>query len=186
MLRSTINKERRIEKNRNIVSKTDLTGKIVYANKYFCEVSGYSSEELENQNHNIIRHPDMPKAIFNMMWSRLKKEKNIMAVVKNRTKDGKYYWVTTDFSIRRDIDGNVKFYMAFREKAPNKILKVIKPLYKKMLKIENEDGTKASLLYFEKFLRKKNMTYDQFIKDLAAPRGFLKSIFAWRKANKDK
>ncbi|MDX2369025.1 MAG: methyl-accepting chemotaxis protein [Colwellia sp.] len=76
-----------------LVSITDLDGKITYANNEFCEIAGYSLEELVGQHHNIVRHPSMPKAAFADLWSKLKQEDSWRGMVKNRCKNGDYYWV---------------------------------------------------------------------------------------------
>jgi PAS domain S-box-containing protein len=76
-----------------LVSITDLNGKITYANDEFCAVAEYTIEELVGQNHNIVRHPSMPKAAFADLWSKLKQEKSWRGMVKNRCKNGDYYWV---------------------------------------------------------------------------------------------
>jgi PAS domain S-box-containing protein len=168
--------EIKLDPKRYIVSKTDTTGKIVYGNDYFTEVSGYKESELIGQPHNILRHPDMPKAVFHLMWSYLKNGRNIMAVVKNLAKNGDHYWVTTDFEIKRDRDGNVRHYIAFRQAAPKQVVKEIEPLYKKLLEIENELGMEASIEYLNGYLEEKKMNYDQFIENLAKPKG-LSAIF---------
>lgn len=71
---------------KSILSRTDLKGNIKYCNKYFSEISGYTEAELLNTSHNIIRHPDMPKVVFKWMWQRLKNNKNMIALVKNKPK----------------------------------------------------------------------------------------------------
>ncbi|GGA82485.1 methyl-accepting chemotaxis protein [Neiella marina] len=76
-----------------LVSITDRRGVITYANEVFCQVAGYTSEELVGHNHNIVRHPDMPKAAFADLWLKLKQGKSWRGVVKNRCKNGDYYWV---------------------------------------------------------------------------------------------
>ncbi len=76
-----------------IMSETDLKGIITYANRKFCEVAGYDKKELKGKNHNIIRHPDMPKAAFKQLWDTIKKGQDWTGIVKNLRKDGKYYWV---------------------------------------------------------------------------------------------
>ena len=76
-----------------LVSITDLNGKITYANDEFCEVAGYTLDELVGQNHNIVRHPSMPKAAFADLWSKLKQEDSWRGMVKNSCKNGGYYWV---------------------------------------------------------------------------------------------
>ncbi len=82
-----------VEKTDQLVSTTDLKGVITYCNETFCRIAGFKEEELLGQNHNIVRHPDMPKAAFADMWSHLKKGNPWRGVVKNRTKTNGYYWV---------------------------------------------------------------------------------------------
>jgi PAS domain S-box-containing protein len=79
--------------NEQLVSTTDTQGNITYANEEFCRIAGYSSEELVGQPHNIVRHPDMPKAAFADLWQKLKKGDSWRGMVKNRCKNGDYYWV---------------------------------------------------------------------------------------------
>lgn len=81
------------DKNEQLVSTTDLRGVITYANKIFCQVSGYSLDELVGKNHNIVRHPDMPKAAFKDLWLKMKAGQSWRGMVKNRCKDGSFYWV---------------------------------------------------------------------------------------------
>ncbi|MGB3725621.1 MAG: methyl-accepting chemotaxis protein [Glaciecola sp.] len=76
-----------------LVSTTDTRGVITYANKVFCDIAGYDSSELMGKNHNIVRHPDMPKAAFADMWKHLEAGRPWQGIVKNRCKDGRYYWV---------------------------------------------------------------------------------------------
>lgn len=91
--KSLINEEVHFDESQELVSTTDLRGVITYANSEFCEVAGYKSEELIGKNHNIVRHPDMPKAAFKEMWEKLKQGDSWRGMVKNRCKDGRYYWV---------------------------------------------------------------------------------------------
>ncbi len=76
-----------------LVSQTDKKGRIVFANDDFCKVAGYSLEELIGQPHNIVRHPDMPKAAFKDLWDTVNGGRVWTGYVKNRTKDGGHYWV---------------------------------------------------------------------------------------------
>ena len=76
-----------------IVSRTDLKGKIVYVNPTFVRVSGFSEAELIGQPHNIVRHPDMPAAAFADLWATLKANRPWTGMVKNRCKNGDHYWV---------------------------------------------------------------------------------------------
>ncbi|ENM5779278.1 PAS domain-containing protein [Vibrio mimicus] len=90
---SVINEEVTFANDVELVSTTDTRGIITYANEAFCRVAGYTAEELLHKNHNIIRHPDMPKAAFQDLWDHLKLKHAWRGAVKNRCKDGRYYWV---------------------------------------------------------------------------------------------
>ena len=89
----TTGRERQFSEQHNLISTTDESGRILYANDHFCEIAGYEREELEGENHNIVRHPDMPKAAFQDLWTHLKNKKSWMGLVKNRAKNGDHYWV---------------------------------------------------------------------------------------------
>ena len=78
---------------RPIVTKTDLKGRITYANPAFVEISGFTLDELIGQPHNVVRHPDMPKQAFADLWNHIRDGKSCMGPVKNRCKNGDYYWV---------------------------------------------------------------------------------------------
>lgn len=120
-----------------IISQTDLKGTITFANRKFCEVSGYKASELIGSNHNIIRHPDMPKSIFEKMWDTLKGEESWNGLVKNLRKDGLYYWVYTEITPIHDKDEVVTGYIASRKNAPRKDIEESDELYKKILKTQN-------------------------------------------------
>ena len=90
-----------------IVSSTDLKGIITYANRKFCEISGYTKGELQGKNHNIVRHPDMPKAAFKGLWETIKGGNYWEGFVKNMTNEGKYYLVVVWIKPKVDDDGNI-------------------------------------------------------------------------------
>lgn len=96
-----------------IVSKTDAKGKITYVNEQFIEVSGFTEAELLNQPHNIVRHPDMPAEAFGDLWATLKSGKPWTGAVKNRRKNGEYYWVLASASPLWE-NGAVAGYMSVR------------------------------------------------------------------------
>lgn len=87
------NNERTFSDAEQLVSTTDLEGRITYANEEFCEIAGYSLDELTGQHHNIVRHPTMPKAAFGDLWDKLKHGDSWRGMVKNRCKNGDFYWV---------------------------------------------------------------------------------------------
>jgi aerotaxis receptor len=119
-----------------IISQTDLKGIITFANRKFCEVSGYKLEELIGTNHNIIRHPDMPRETFAKMWSTLSGGQSWNGLVKNLRKDGLYYWVDIEIIPVRNEDEEITGYIAARKAASRKDIDEAKELYKKMLEAQ--------------------------------------------------
>jgi PAS domain S-box-containing protein len=151
-----IDEEIILDPKRYIVSETDAKGKITYVNDYFCEVSGYSEEELIGKPHSIIRHPDMPKVVFKLLWENLKQGKNINTVVKNLAKDGRYYWIFTEFEIRKNTDnGEIIGYHASRKTISTHVIEIIAELYKELLAVEKSDGVDASEKYLNAYLKEK-------------------------------
>ena len=122
---------------RAIVSETDLKGIITYANRKFCEISGYTKEELLGQPHNIIRHPDMPKKAFETMWHSIKQGNVWSGLVKNLRKDGRYYWVETTITPVQDETGATVKYAAARKPASDTAIKEAEALYAKMRDAES-------------------------------------------------
>lgn len=98
----------------NLVSETDLNGIITYANDIFCEVSGYTKEELIGQNHNIVRHPDVSPRIYEELWNTLQNKGTWKGKLKNRAKDGSVYYVRSTIFPILDSDGNIEKYVASR------------------------------------------------------------------------
>jgi hypothetical protein len=120
----------------------------------------------------------MPKVVFKLMWDRIKQGRNIMALVKNLAKDGSYYWVVTDFEPKMDpITNEPISYTAFRKAAPEKAVKAIIPIYKKLLDIEKQGGMQASENYLRGLLEEKGKTYDEFINELVGNRGLFRIFF---------
>jgi len=172
-----IDEEIKLNPKKIVVSKTDIKGHILYANEYFCEVTGYEPNELIGKPHNIIRHPDMPRAIFYLMWRTIQSGGNITAIVKNLAKDGRYYWVSTDFENHRDVSGSINSYIAFRRPAPKKAVEEMEELYSIMLDIEREHGMKASLVYLQGFLDEKHTNYNEYMNDLIKPKSLMEKLF---------
>ncbi len=90
--------ETEVPENELIVSRTDLNGIITYVNDTFIKISGFSESELIGKNHNIVRHPDMPKSAFIDLWDTIKKEKKWNGNIKNIRKDKGFYWVNATIS----------------------------------------------------------------------------------------
>ncbi|SFV66921.1 PUTATIVE SIGNAL-TRANSDUCTION SENSOR PROTEIN [hydrothermal vent metagenome] len=160
------NHEKQLAADEFIVSKTDERGKILYGNKIFIKISGYKEEELLGKPHSILRHPDMPKIVFQLLWKRLKAKKEIFAYVKNLCKDGSYYWVHANVTVTLDKDSKIIDLHSVRRKPSRKSMQVIPGLYKQLLAKEKISGVQASENLLNKILQDKGKTYDDFIFNL--------------------
>ncbi len=123
-----------------IVSMTDLKGIITYGNRIFIEFSGYSEAELLGSQHNIIRHPDMPRAVFNLLWSKIQNREECFAYVKNMAKDGSFYWVFTNVTPTFDPAGNITGYFSVRRKPKQSGVQTASAVYAAMLEAEKKAG----------------------------------------------
>ncbi len=153
-----------------IVSKTDLKGRITYCNRIFIEFSGYAERELLGAQHNIVRHPDMPRGVFKFLWDTLEAKKECFAYVKNMSKDGSFYWVFANVTPDLDAQGNAVGYFSVRRKAQPKAIAVVSDVYKAMLAEEERAGAKnactASLALLGEVLQQKGVSYEQLILSL--------------------
>lgn len=120
-----------------IISSTDKKGMITYSNRKFCEITGYSKEELKGQSHNIVRHPDMPKSIFKELWNTLELGKEWSGIVKNLRRDGRYYWVYSHISPIKE-NGEIKGYTAARRPASAGEIEESMHIYMNLLDKENK------------------------------------------------
>ena len=146
-----------------IVSKTDLKGRITYTNKIFMDMAEYTEEQLLGQPHSIIRHPDMPKAVFRYLWDTIVKKDEVFAFVINKTKNGNSYWVYTNVTASLDDRGNLIGYYSVRRRPNPKALEIIIPLYKKMIEVEKSSGVDASFKVLTDILEEKGIGYDELI-----------------------
>lgn len=122
------NNETNFPESYNILSTTDLKGSITYCNQDFVEISGFTLDELEGRNHNIVRHPDMPSAAFEDLWASLKNDRPWMGMVKNRCKDGSFYWVDAYVTPIKE-NGTVNEYQSVRTKPDREIIKRAESTY---------------------------------------------------------
>ncbi len=146
-----------------IVSKTDKKGRITYCNEIFMDMAGASEEELLGKPHNIVRHPDMPRAVFKLLWDRVQSGEEIFAYVKNKSFDGGYYWVYANVTPSYDEYQNIIGYYSVRIKPNSRALNIIKPIYEKMLTLEKSGGMQVSINYLMDLLKQKGVSYDEFI-----------------------
>ncbi|ACM92658.1 PAS [Nautilia profundicola AmH] len=144
-----------------IISKTDLKSRILYGNQIFIQMSGYSEDEILGQPHNILRHPDMPRCAFKVLYDHIQNGKEWFGFVKNLRKDGGYYWVFANISPTYDNNGNMIGYYSVRRKPREGFKSIIEPLYKTLLNIESSEGMEGSLKAVEDLLEKHNMTFNE-------------------------
>jgi PAS domain S-box-containing protein len=160
-------RERVMREDDFLVSKTDLKGRITYGNRIFIEYSGYSEEELLGRQHNIVRHPDMPRGVFKFMWDTLEARQECFALVKNRSKDGGFYWVFANVTPSFGADGRVDGYFSVRRKPSASGIATVSGLYRQMLQEEQRVGPKAacaaSLAILHAALAQHGVSYESFI-----------------------
>jgi len=155
--------ERKFSSDSILVSKTDLKGKITYANREFIKISGYTEKELIHKPHSITRHPEVPKIIFKLLWDTIKTGDEINAYVKNLCKNGDYYWVFANVAPSVNSDGKIVGYHSTRHTASNETLAIIEPLYKQLITIERTSGMDGSLKALTNILNEKGVSYEEFI-----------------------
>ncbi|WP_456465808.1 methyl-accepting chemotaxis protein [Persephonella sp.] len=161
------NKESLFKPDEIFFSSTDLKGIILSGNDVFQRISKYSMEELLGSPHNIIRHPDMPKIIFKLLWDYIQSGKSIVAYVKNLAKDGNYYWALATIIPIKDKEGNIAEYISIRIKPTTKFFEKIPPIYEHLLHIEKEKGMEESYEALMEIIKKLGYkSYDDFMKDL--------------------
>jgi PAS domain S-box-containing protein len=152
-----------------IVSKTDLKGKITYCNDVFLRIAGYSERDCLGQPHAMIRHPEMPRSVFALMWKTIEAGNEIFAYVKNRCKNGDHYWVLAHVTPSRDQAGKIIGYHSNRRVPDRRILEgTIMPLYDQLHREEQrhanrKQGMAASTEQIQAMLAERNMPYDEFV-----------------------
>jgi len=160
--------ERTFAKNEIIVSKTDLKGRIEYANDVFMRIAGFTEAELLGQPHSIIRHPYMPRCVFKLLWDTIAEGAEIFAYVINRAKNGDHYWVFAHVTASYTEDGTINGYHSSR-RVPNPLaLEKVKPLYAGLLQEEGrfqnrKDGMHSAGDMFGEFVGQQGLDYDRLV-----------------------
>jgi PAS domain S-box-containing protein len=163
---SITNNEKKLSADDFIISKTDTSGKIIYCNEIFTKLSGYPAADLIGANHNLIRHPDMPKIAFKLAWDLIKSKKEFFGFVKNLSADGGYYWVYAYITADLNSNGNIIGYTSVRRKPPQSAINTITPIYKQLLEAESRGGMDASERLLNELLKENKVSYDEFIINL--------------------
>ncbi len=151
-----------------IVSKTDRKGIITYANQVFCRVSGYTEQELLGAPHSIVRHPDMPRCVFRLLWETIASGREIFAYVKNLARTGDHYWVHAHVTPTRDGSGEIVSYHSNRRVPSERAVNTMEAVYRELLDIESrytnrQAGMAAAQEALVAKLKEVGMSYDEFV-----------------------
>jgi hypothetical protein len=166
--------ERRFQDDELIVTKTDRGGKLTYCNPVFLGISSLTEREALGAPHNVIRHPDMPRCVFRLLWDTIKAGREIFAYVLNRATNGDHYWVFAHVTPSFRPDGGIAGYHSNRRVPDHGVIDtVIQPLYRDLLAEERRHGGKgrgidASLDRLNHFLSTKGLDYERFVFSLQA------------------
>lgn len=163
--------ERTFPEDEIIVSKTDPTGRITYVNDVFSQVSGYTEEEMLGQPHSIIRHPEMPRCVFKLLWDTLGTGNEIFAYVNNLAKNGDNYWVLAHVTPTFDADNKIVSFHSSRRSPRREAVDAVSPIYKQLLDIEKSAadrkvGMQQSFEAMVALLEKNGVSYDEFVLSL--------------------
>src|SRR5450756_1161034 len=152
-----------------IVSKTDLKGRLSYANRVFCKVAGYRESELIGQPHSIVRHPDMPRSVFRLLWETIEDRREIFAFVKNMASNGDHYWVFAHVTPSFNAKGEMTGYHSNRRVPDRKMLEAaIIPLYAEVLKAERshvngKEAVAAGTRALTDFVASQKVAYEELV-----------------------
>jgi PAS domain S-box-containing protein len=154
-----------------IVSKTDLKGRITYCNDVFLRVAGFAERDLIGAPHSIIRHPDMPRSVFKLLWDTIGSGGEIFAYVINMAKNGDHYWVFAHVTPSYDASGKIVSFHSNRRKPRAEAVAAVSALYKQLKAIEDapsnrKDGMQAAYEELTSILAKKEIGYDRFVLSL--------------------
>ena len=155
-----------------IVSKTDLKGVITYANRIFLDIVGLTEHEVIGAPHSILRHPDMPRAVFALLWRRVTAGREIFAYVVNLASNGDHYWVHAHVTPTFGGNGDILGFHSNRRVPDRDAVRKIEPIYRELKKIEDgaasrAEGLALSNAHLDALLSQTGMTYDQFVFSLA-------------------
>jgi PAS domain S-box-containing protein len=160
--------ERTFDEGAFIVSKTDPKGIITYANSLFLDIAHYREDEVLGKPHNILRHPEMPRAVFKLLWDRLAEGHEVFAYILNLAGDGAHYWVFAHVTPTFDRNGRIVGHHSNRRVPAAGTVRAVEPLYQRMLAEERRhsstpDAIAASGAMLESTLSERDQTYDEFV-----------------------
>lgn len=160
--------ERFFDSSEIIVSKTDTAGKITYANDVFLDIAGFTEDEVLGKPHSIVRHPDMPRCVFKLLWDTIQTGNELFAYVVNRAKNGDHYWVFAHVTPIFGPDGAITGYHSSRRVPKREAVDLVRGLYADLCKVEQSHsdrkaGLQASTDMLAGILKDKNISYEEFV-----------------------
>lgn len=164
--------ERRLGDDELIVTKTDLQGRLTYANDVFLQISALREEDTLGRPHNIIRHPDMPRALFRILWNRLESGQEVFAHIKNLGTDGAHYWVLAHATPSRDARGDVVGYHSNRRRPTWASIAEVERVHAAVRRAEAglpaRQAAEAGERAFVELLGERGLTFDSWVWTLEA------------------
>ncbi|WP_067505568.1 PAS domain-containing protein [Actinoplanes sp. TFC3] len=160
--------ERTFGEDEIIVTKTDPRGVLTYANDVFLRVSALPEQEAIGQPHNLIRHPDMPRAVFKLLWDTLQARQEIFAYVLNLARDGAHYWVLAHVTPSLDRHGQLVGYHSSRRRPQRSAVDAAGQVYRTLRAEERKHpgsapALEASWAMLNTMLAERGQTYDEFV-----------------------
>ncbi len=151
-----------------IVSKTNLHGQITYANRAFMRISDFAEPDLLGVQHNVVRHPEMPRGVFHLLWETLKAGREFFGYVKNLTANGDHYWVFANITPDREPGGEIVGYFSVRRVPSARGVATIGALYAELLAAERRAGAAGAVAASRALLAERlgGTSYERYVLDL--------------------
>jgi len=163
--------ERTFGENEIIVTKTDPRGVLTYANDVFLRISALTEDEAVGQPHSVIRHPDMPRAVFKLLWDTVRNGQELFAYVVNLAADGAHYWVLAHVTASTDEANRIVGYHSSRRKPDPRAVTAVQELYRRLRQEELRHSSSpaaldASWAMLQDVLTQRGQTYEEFVWEL--------------------
>ncbi len=160
--------ERRLREEEIIVRKTDPTGRIMYVNQTFLKISDFTESDVVGMPHSLVRHPEMPRSVFKLLWETIESGQEIFAYVCNLAKNGDHYWVLAHVTPTFDAEKNIIGFHSNRRAPDRKVLPTIQELYRLLLEEERRHadrrkGLLAATELLQSVVKEKASAYDEYV-----------------------
>lgn len=155
-------REVKLQPGREIVFRLSADLKLDYINEYFTEFSGYEIHDVLGSSVESTKHPDIPKVITKLIAEHIADKKNINLIIKNKIKDGRFYWYITDFKYNINRKGELISITYYRKSPPRPAIPILEVLYKKLVDIEKHTSIEVAEKYLYGLLEEKNMTFAEY------------------------